>query len=64
VSQQPERARTQPYTVDQAAEKAGVNKKTVRKGIDDGTIKAIRFGRRVLIPRVPFDRLVDEGEIN
>jgi excisionase family DNA binding protein len=51
VSQQPESERTQPYTVDEAAEKAGVNKKTVRKGIDDGTIRAIRFGRRVLIPR-------------
>jgi excisionase family DNA binding protein len=64
VSQQPERERTQPYTVDEAAEKAGVNKKTVRKGIDDGTIRAIRFGRRVLIPRAPFDRLVNEGEIH
>jgi excisionase family DNA binding protein len=58
---QPERAK-RPYSIGEAAEKAGVDKKTVRKGIDDGTIVAVRMGRRILIPSGPYDRLVEEGK--
>jgi excisionase family DNA binding protein len=51
-----------PYSVEEAAAKAGLDDKTVRKGIEQGQIRAVRIGRRVLIPRGPFDRLVEEGE--
>ena len=59
VSQQPE---MRPYSVEEAAEKAGVDDKTLRKAINDGTVKAVRLGRRVLVPRAPFDRLIEEGQ--
>ena len=62
MRQQPERARTRPYSVEEAAEKAGVDDKTLRKEIAAGRIIAIRLGRRVLIPRAPFDRLIEEGQ--
>lgn len=35
-----------------AAELLGVDRRTVSRGIADGTIPSIRVGRRVLIPRV------------
>lgn len=31
-----------------------IDPRTVDHGIDDGTIPAVRIGRRVLIPRRPF----------
>lgn len=46
-----------------AAEVLGVNPRTVGRGIEDGSIPAIRIGRRVVIPRLPFLRmLTGEGE--
>lgn len=38
----------------EAAEIAGVDVRTLTKGIEDGSIPSIRIGRRVLIPRAPF----------
>lgn len=38
----------------EVAELLGVDPRTVTKGIEEGTIPAIRVGRRVLIPRVPL----------
>ena len=32
----------------------GVDARTVDRAIDDGTIPAVRLGRRILIPRRPF----------
>jgi excisionase family DNA binding protein len=62
VSQQPERTRTRPYSVEEAAQRAGIDDKTLRKAINDGTVKVVRLGRRVLIPCAPFDRLIEEGQ--
>jgi excisionase family DNA binding protein len=62
MSEKPERVRTRPYSVEEAAEKAGIDDKTLRKAIDDGTVVAIRMGRRVLIPCAPFDRLIEQGQ--
>jgi excisionase family DNA binding protein len=62
VSQQPERIRTRPYSVEEAAERAGVDDKTIRKEIASGKIKIVRFGRRILIPCGPYDRLIEQGE--
>ncbi|MDZ7917598.1 MAG: helix-turn-helix domain-containing protein [Rhodococcus sp. (in: high G+C Gram-positive bacteria)] len=38
----------------EVAEVFGIDKRTVTRGIDDGTIPAIKIGRRVLIPREPL----------
>jgi excisionase family DNA binding protein len=62
MSQQPERTRRRPYSVEEAAEKAGVDDKTIRKEIASGKIKVVRFGRRILIPCEPYDRLIEQGE--
>jgi excisionase family DNA binding protein len=64
MDQKPERAQGRPYSVEEAADKAGVDDKTVRRAIRDGKVVAIRLGRRVLIPRGPYDRLIEEGEVH
>lgn len=46
----------------EVAELLGVDPRTVTKGIEEGTIPAIRVGRRVLIPRVPLLALLT-GEV-
>ncbi len=38
----------------EAAARAHIDKRTLDKGIEDGTIPSVRIGRRVLIPRAPF----------
>ncbi|MFE5789099.1 MerR family transcriptional regulator [Rhodococcus erythropolis] len=40
--------------VQTGAELAGIDVRTFRKGIEDGTIPAIRIGKRVLVLREPF----------
>jgi excisionase family DNA binding protein len=62
MSEKPERPRTRPYSVEEAAEKAGVDDKTIRKEIERGKVIAIRMGRRILIPCGPFDRLIEQGQ--
>lgn len=41
-------------TRQQAAQVLGVDPRTVTQGITDGTIPAIKVGRRTVIPREPF----------
>lgn len=45
-------------TVSAAAGVLGVDPRTVMRGVDEGTIPAIRLGRRVVIPRVPLLRML------
>jgi excisionase family DNA binding protein len=52
-----------PYTPKTAAEKAGVHRKTIYEGISKQQFPHFRIGRKVLIPRRPFDRLVEEGKV-
>lgn len=40
----------------------GCDPRTVGRGIEDGTIPAIRVGRRVMIPRIPFLRMLGVEE--
>ncbi|REK78360.1 DNA-binding protein [Rhodococcus erythropolis] len=40
--------------VQTGADLARVDVRTFRKGIEDGTIPAIRIGKRVLVLRAPF----------
>ena len=41
---------------------AGVDPRTITAGIKDGTIPAIRLGRRVVIPREKFLKLFEVGD--
>ncbi|MGX4711107.1 helix-turn-helix domain-containing protein [Rhodococcus ruber] len=38
----------------QVAQVLGVDRRTVSRAIEEGTVPAVKFGRRVLIPREPF----------
>ncbi len=46
----------------EAAHALGVDPRTVTAGIDNGTIPAVKLGRRVVIPREKFLRLFDPDQ--
>jgi excisionase family DNA binding protein len=48
-------------TVAEVAETLKLNQQTVRNWIDQGSLPAIRVGRRVRIKRSDFDRLLEQG---
>ena len=48
-------------TVAEVAERLKLNQQTVRNWIDQGSLPAVRVGRRVRIKRSDFDRVLDEG---
>jgi excisionase family DNA binding protein len=47
------------YRVPEAARVAGVGNAAIRKGVHNGTVPHIRFGRNILIPRAAFHRWLD-----
>jgi excisionase family DNA binding protein len=48
-------------TVAEVAELLKLNQQTVRNWIDQGSLPALRVGRRVRIKRSDFERVLDEG---
>jgi excisionase family DNA binding protein len=48
-------------TVNEVAEALRLNPQTVRNWIDQGSLPALRVGRRVRIRRSDFERLLQEG---
>jgi len=48
-------------TVAEVAETLKLNQQTVRNWIDQGSLPALRVGRRVRIRRTDFLRILDEG---
>jgi excisionase family DNA binding protein len=48
-------------TVAEVAEKLKLNQQTVRNWIDQGSLPAVRVGRRVRIKRSDFERKLEEG---
>ena len=48
-------------TVAEVAEKLKLNQQTVRNWIDQGSLPALRVGRRVRIKRSDFRRILDES---
>jgi excisionase family DNA binding protein len=48
-------------TVAEVAEMLKLNQQTVRNWIDQGSLPAVRVGRRVRIRQSDLDRLLDEG---
>ncbi len=50
-------------TVAEVATLLKLNQQTVRNWIDQGSLPALRVGRRVRIRRSDFERLLEQGEI-
>lgn len=48
-------------TVAEVAERLKLNQQTVRNWIDQGSLPALRIGRRVRIKRSDFERILAEG---
>jgi excisionase family DNA binding protein len=48
-------------TVAEVAETLKLNQQTVRNWIDQGSLPALRIGRRVRIRRSDFERLIEAG---
>src|SRR3982074_2054321 len=48
-------------TVAEVAEMLKLNQQTVRNWIDQGSLPALRVGRRVRIKRADLERILDEG---
>ncbi|MCS7080471.1 MAG: helix-turn-helix domain-containing protein [Meiothermus sp.] len=51
------------FSVEEAAQLLGLHPNTVRNLIARGELKATRVGRRILIPRIALERLL-EGKDN
>ncbi|MBF4163977.1 helix-turn-helix domain-containing protein [Nocardioides acrostichi] len=52
-------SRSLVITRTEAAAALGVDPRTVTAGIEDGTIPAVKLGRRLVIPREKFLRIFD-----
>ena len=50
----------QALSTAQVAQILGCHENTVRRRVRDGTLRSVRFGRLVLIPRSEVDRLVGD----
>jgi excisionase family DNA binding protein len=50
-------------TVDEAAIELGVHHLTLRKAIARGEVRAVRIGRRILIPVSELERLLEGREL-
>jgi excisionase family DNA binding protein len=49
------------YNVDEVAELLGIGRSSVYRRIADGTIRTVKVGRRVLIPRAALEELLAEA---
>lgn len=49
------------YTVEEAGELLGVSRNSAYEAAARGEIPTVRIGRRILVPRAAFDRLLAEG---
>lgn len=48
----------QVLTVREGAEVTGLSDTALRKAIKRGQIRSVRIGRRILLPRIPLERLL------
>jgi excisionase family DNA binding protein len=49
------------YTVDEVAARLGLNRNTAYAAVKDGTIPALRVGRRLLVPRAALDKMLEQA---
>jgi len=50
-------------TVPEAAEMLGISRNFAYELVKQGKLPAIRFGKRLLIPRVALERMLEKGVI-
>ena len=55
-------SRSLVITRTEAAAALGVDPRTVTAGIEEGTIPAVKLGRRLVIPREKFLKIFDPGD--
>jgi excisionase family DNA binding protein len=48
-------------SVDEAAEALGVSRNTAYEAIKKGQLPHIRVGRRIVVPKLAFERLLEQG---
>jgi excisionase family DNA binding protein len=48
-------------SIEQAAETLGLSPWTIRRYVQDGKIRPVRIGRRVLIETSEIERVIEEG---
>jgi excisionase family DNA binding protein len=56
-------AERRTYSVEEAGRLLGLSRNTAYARATDGTLPTIRLGRRLLVPRVAFDRLLEAGRL-
>lgn len=56
-----EKSNRATITLKEAAEICGVDRRTFAKGVEEGSVPSIRLGRRIIIPKMPFIKLL-KGE--
>ena len=49
------------YNVEEAARLLGIGRNQAYEAVRSGAIPSIRVGKRLLIPKAPFDRLLNGG---
>jgi excisionase family DNA binding protein len=49
------------YTIQEAAELLGVGRNSAYEAAKRGDIPSIKIGRRLLVPRVAFDKMLETG---
>ncbi len=47
------------YSVDEAAQRLGIGRNSCYDAVRRGDIPSIRIGKRLLVPRIPFERLLN-----
>lgn len=49
------------YTIEESARRLGIGRNQAYEAAHRGEIPTIRIGKRLLVPRAAFDRLLDSG---
>jgi excisionase family DNA binding protein len=48
------------YTVAEAGRKLGLSKNASYEAVRNGQIPSIRIGKRILVPKIPLDKMLGE----
>lgn len=61
MATRPRDSERQTYTVEETARMLGIGRNPCYEAIRRGEIPALRFGRRLVVPRAAVERLLNEG---
>jgi|TARA_R100000501_G_C2629350_1_gene124043 excisionase family DNA binding protein len=51
----------QTYTVNETAEILGISRESAFKAVKNGDVPSFRIGKRILIPRIALEALLNSG---